>query len=98
MDCKVGVFIMVYCDGRNLVSSTSQEELRSFATRMGIHSNQFKRNRLPRYILTKDQAQHCFIMGARYIERRQLVWLLRKLRNQNLDPEGVEVYEKENLL
>ena len=89
---------MVYCDGRNLISSTSQEELRSFATCMGIHSEQFKRNRLPRYILTKEQADHCLIMGARYIQRRQLVWILRKMRNQKLDPDGVKLYEKENLL
>lgn len=89
---------MVYCDGRNLISSTSQEELRSFATCMGIPSDQFKRNRLPRYILTKEQADQCLIMGARYIQKRQLVWILRKMRNQHLDPEGVKLYEKENLI
>lgn len=89
---------MVYCDGRNLISSTSQEELRSFATCMGIPSDQFKRNRLPRYILTKEQADQCLIMGARYIQKRQLVWILRKMRNQHLDPEGVKLYEKDNLL
>lgn len=89
---------MVYCDGRNLISSTSHKELRSFATCMGIHSDQFKRNRFPRYVLTKDQAQHCLVMGARYIQTRQLVWILRKLRKQLLDAEGVRVYEKENML
>ena len=89
---------MVYCDGRNLISSTSQEELRSFATCMGISSDQFKRNRLPRYILTKEQADQCLIMGARYIQKRQLVCILRKMRNQHLDPEGVKLYEKDNLL
>ena len=89
---------MVYCDGINLISSTSQEELRLFATRMGVPSEQFKRNRLPRYILTKAQADQCLIMGARYIQRRQLVWILRKMRNQHLDPDGVKLYERENLL
>lgn len=89
---------MVYCDGRNLISSTSPEELRSFAICMGIPSDQFKRNRLPRYILTKEQADQCLIMGARYIQRRQLVWILRKMGNQHLDPEGVKLYERENLL
>lgn len=89
---------MVYCDGRNLISSTSHKELKSFANCMGIHSDQFKRSRLPRYILTKDQAQHCLIMGARYIQTRQLVWILRKLRKQPLNAEGVKLYERKNRL
>ena len=65
---------MVYCDGVNLISSTSQEELRSFATCMGIHSEQFKRNRLPRYILTKEQAdQHLDSDGVKLYERENLL-------------------------
>lgn len=64
---------------------------------MGIPSDQFKRNRLPRYILTKEQADQCLIMGARYTQKRQLVWILRNMRNQHLDPKGVKLYEADAL-
>lgn len=93
MESKGRCKLMLYCDGTHLISNESIPELHSFARCMGIPREQFIRKRLPRYTVTKEQSQKCFIMGALYVTRKQLIWLLRKFKNKDLDQNGVRVYQ-----
>lgn len=91
---------MIYIDDKgHVISDESEDELHSFAFKVGLKREQFVKGRLPRYNCSSvEQASHMMVMGARFVSSREIVHKLRVLRKHSLelkdiDENGVRIYK-----
>lgn len=69
---------MIYTDEHILISDVSDDELHSFAKKIGIDSKQFKPGLIHRYILPEGKYVDAEIYGARYMSHKHLLKFIIK--------------------
>lgn len=81
---------MIYIDDKgHVISGLSEDELHSFAFKIGLKREQFVRGRLPHYnCRSSEQAGYVMSMGAQFITTRDIIKKLRVIREKESKSKG----------